>query len=255
MYTQLAFALDRVKALAPQHPEWKDRQPFKAVLDGDMKALAATGEKGLLELVMATHAGMTTDEFDRYRDGLAGDRRGIRGSSGFTPNSSTSRCWSCWPICGRTDSRPSSSRAAASNSCGPGPSGSMAFRPSRSSDRRIKTKFEMRDGMPVLVPAAGNQLRRRQGGQAGRHQRVHRPPADRRLRQFGRRSRNAAMDDHGGRAPLRAHRPSHRRRARIRLRPPDRTFGRLDKALDAAAVNGWIVVDMKQDWKRIFAFS
>ena len=63
MYVQLAFALDRVKALAPQHPEWKDKQPFKAVLEGDMKALAESGEQGLVELIMATHAGMTTDEF------------------------------------------------------------------------------------------------------------------------------------------------------------------------------------------------
>jgi phosphoglycolate phosphatase-like HAD superfamily hydrolase len=65
MYTQLAFALDRIKALAPQHPEWKDKQPFKAVLDNDMKALAASGEKGLVELVMTSHAGMSTAEFEQ----------------------------------------------------------------------------------------------------------------------------------------------------------------------------------------------
>ncbi|MCP5195121.1 MAG: haloacid dehalogenase-like hydrolase, partial [Pseudomonadales bacterium] len=64
MYTQLAFALDRVKALAPRHPEWKTTQPFKAVLEGDMKTLAASGEKGLLQLVMATHAGMSTADFE-----------------------------------------------------------------------------------------------------------------------------------------------------------------------------------------------
>jgi hypothetical protein len=63
MYVQLAFALDRVKALAPQHPKWKDKQPFKAVLEGDMKSLAEACERGLLELVLATHAGMTTEEF------------------------------------------------------------------------------------------------------------------------------------------------------------------------------------------------
>jgi phosphoserine phosphatase len=62
---QLAFALDRVKALAPQHPEWKDKQPFKAALEGDMKALAEAGDRGFLDLVMATHAGMTTDEFTK----------------------------------------------------------------------------------------------------------------------------------------------------------------------------------------------
>jgi phosphoserine phosphatase len=65
MYVQMAFALDRVKALAPLHPEWKDTQPFKAVLEGDMKALAESGEHGLVELVMVTHAGMTTGEFSK----------------------------------------------------------------------------------------------------------------------------------------------------------------------------------------------
>ena len=59
----------------------------------------------------------------------------------------------------------------------------------------IKTRFEMRDGKPRAVPAAGGQFHRRQGRQAGRHQRAHRPPADRRVRQLRRRSRNAAMDD------------------------------------------------------------
>jgi len=59
IYVQFAFTLDRVKALAPKHPEWKTKQPFKAVHDGDMKAQAAAGEKGMLELLIATHTGMT----------------------------------------------------------------------------------------------------------------------------------------------------------------------------------------------------
>ena len=63
-YFQLAFAIDRIKALAPAHPEWKSTQPYKAVLEGDMKTVMAGGEHALLEIVMATHAGMTTDEFD-----------------------------------------------------------------------------------------------------------------------------------------------------------------------------------------------
>ncbi|WP_066224145.1 HAD family hydrolase [Formosa haliotis] len=63
MYFQLFFALDRIKALAPEHPEWKNKQPYKAVLENDMKTLMAQGEKGLLEIVMTTHAGMSTDEF------------------------------------------------------------------------------------------------------------------------------------------------------------------------------------------------
>lgn len=63
MYVQMAFALDRIRELAPQHPEWKTTQPFQAVLENDFKALAASGERGAVELVMATHAGMTTTEF------------------------------------------------------------------------------------------------------------------------------------------------------------------------------------------------
>src|SRR6478672_5855383 len=62
MYVQLAFALDRVKTLAPMHPEWKTKQPFQAVLDGDMKALAEAGERGLIELILVTHAGMSNVE-------------------------------------------------------------------------------------------------------------------------------------------------------------------------------------------------
>src|SRR5208337_2864909 len=63
-YFQGLFVFDRVRVLAPQHPEWKGKQPFKAVLENDMKTLAAAGMQGLTELVMATHAGMTTEEFD-----------------------------------------------------------------------------------------------------------------------------------------------------------------------------------------------
>jgi phosphoserine phosphatase len=63
IYVQYAFALDRVKAMAPLHPEWKDKQPFKAVLEGDLSAIGAAGERGAVEIVAATHAGMMPDEF------------------------------------------------------------------------------------------------------------------------------------------------------------------------------------------------
>jgi hypothetical protein len=65
MYVQMAFTLDRVKSLAPQHPEWKDKQPYKAVLERDIEALAAQGEKGVVELMAATHTGMSSEEFTR----------------------------------------------------------------------------------------------------------------------------------------------------------------------------------------------
>src|SRR5690349_10546914 len=64
MYFQLAFALDRVKAMAGEHPEWKEKEPFKSVLAGDVKGALAAGEKGILEMVAATHSGMTTEQFN-----------------------------------------------------------------------------------------------------------------------------------------------------------------------------------------------
>jgi phosphoglycolate phosphatase-like HAD superfamily hydrolase len=68
MYFQLLFAIDRVAALAPQHPEWSDKQPFRAIIEGDTKALAASGEHGLLEIVAATHSGLTTEKFGEIVD-------------------------------------------------------------------------------------------------------------------------------------------------------------------------------------------
>src|SRR5262245_57394635 len=62
IYFQAAFTFDRVKVLAPEHPEWKEKEPFKSLLAGDLKSVLAGGEKALLEIGMATHAGVTTDQ-------------------------------------------------------------------------------------------------------------------------------------------------------------------------------------------------
>src|SRR5947207_7295794 len=65
MYFQLFFAVDRVKALAPQHPEWKTKEPFASLLKGDLKGALAGGERAILEIIVATHAGMTTADFEQ----------------------------------------------------------------------------------------------------------------------------------------------------------------------------------------------
>ncbi|MEJ1240238.1 HAD family hydrolase [Chryseolinea sp. T2] len=65
IYFQFFFAIDRIKAMAPSHPEWKKKQPYKAILENDMPALMKQGEKGIVEIVMTTHVGMTTDEFEK----------------------------------------------------------------------------------------------------------------------------------------------------------------------------------------------
>src|SRR5262249_53744924 len=66
IYFQFAFAIDRVKARAPQHPEWKTKEPFRSLLAGDMAKVVASGEKGVSEIIAATHSGMTTDEFSKF---------------------------------------------------------------------------------------------------------------------------------------------------------------------------------------------
>src|SRR5262249_2096823 len=84
MYTQLAFALDRVKSLAPQHPDWQEKEPFKAVLTGDRAALAKFTKKDLLEIVGATHSGMTTAEFRKTATSWLGTAKHPRYQRLFT---------------------------------------------------------------------------------------------------------------------------------------------------------------------------
>src|SRR4051812_47959544 len=84
MYVQLAFALERVKALASLNPEWKEKQPFKAVLEGDLKTLAGSSEHGLLEIIAATHAGMSTEEFTQIVSDWLSTARDLRFKRPYT---------------------------------------------------------------------------------------------------------------------------------------------------------------------------
>ena len=93
LYVQVFFALDRVKVLAPQHPEWKTKEPFASLLKGEVGKVLAGGEAAIVPIVVATHSGMTTDEFDRtVRDWIA--QPDIRSPSGFSRKWSISPCWS-----------------------------------------------------------------------------------------------------------------------------------------------------------------
>ena len=77
---QFYFVADRVKALAPQHPEWKTREPFASLLQGEVKTALEGGEHGLMELIVATHTGMTTDEFAQIvQDWIATAKHPITG--------------------------------------------------------------------------------------------------------------------------------------------------------------------------------
>ena len=141
MYTQLAFALDRVKALAPEHPEWRGKQPFKAVLDGDMKALEELGERGMLELVMATHADMTTEEFETEVEAWLATARHPRFNRPYTE-------LVYQPMLEVLAYLRSS--VGLSSSCDPGPSRSTVC-PNRSWDRACKTKCDRKAMMLMML--------------------------------------------------------------------------------------------------------
>ena len=131
LYVQLAFALDRVKALAPQHPEWRTTQPFQAVLENDQKALGAAGVKGLAQLVRGDARRDDDRRVRAHPQRLVRDAPGIRASTGPTPRWHSSRWWSSSATSGPTDSRPTSSPAAGSSSCAESPSRCMGSRRSR----------------------------------------------------------------------------------------------------------------------------
>jgi phosphoserine phosphatase len=251
MYFQLAFALDRVRALAPRHPEWKETQPYKAVLDGDRAALAAAGEKGMLELVAATHAGMTTEEFARtVRDWLASARHprfdmpyerltyrpmvellAYLRANGFRTFIVSGG--------GIEFMRPWAERA-------------YGIPPEQVVGSSGVTKFEPgTDGRPVLRKEAKIEfVDDGPGKPVGINRFIGRRP----IFAFGNSDGDLQMLQWtaAGAGPRFAALVHHTDEAREWAYDRQSSVGRLDKALDEATVKGWTIVDMKADWKRVF---
>jgi phosphoglycolate phosphatase-like HAD superfamily hydrolase len=256
MYTQLAFALDRVKALAPQHPEWKTQQPFKAVLDDDLEALGAAGEKGLVELVMASHAGMTTAEFEAIvKDWLAKARhpRFERPYPELTYRPMVelltylrANGFKTYIVSGGGVEfmRPMTEKA-------------YGIPPEQVVGSTIKTKFEMQDGKPVLMRLPEVDFIDDKGGKpVGINKFIGRRPiaafgnsaGDREMLEWtgageGRRLRMLVFHDDAKREY--AYGPANGL--------PDTRFGAFPPALmQEAKKKGWVVISMKDDWKSIF---
>jgi hypothetical protein len=253
MYVQLAFALDRVKALAPEHPDWKEKQPFKAVLDGDHKALAAAGEHGLVELLGATHAGMTPDVFDGIvRDWLATARHprfhrpytelvyqpmlellAFLRANGFKTYIVSGG--------GIEFMRPWAAKV-------------YGIPPEQVVGSSIKLKYELRDGKPTLLrlPAV-NFVDDKAGKPVGIQQHIGRRP----IAAFGNSDGDYEMlrwttAGPGPRFGLIVH---HTDAVREYAYDRDTHFGRLVQALDEAPKWGWTVVSMKDDWRVIYSFE
>ena len=249
---QLVFALDRVKALAPQHPEWKDREPYKSLLEGDLRSALAGGEKAVAELMAATHSGMTTDEFAaQVRAWIATARHPRFGrlytelayrpmlellaylrDSGFTT----------YIVSGGGIEF---MRAWARDVYG--------VPPERVIGSQGKVAFEMRGDVPVLVKLPQIDLLDDAAGKpVGIHKHIGRRP----IAAFGNSDGDLQMlqwatAGPGPRFGLIVHHTDGEREWAYDRAPPIV----LDKALDAATARGWTVVDMKRDWKRVYAFE
>ncbi len=253
MYVQLAFAMDRVKALAPSHPEWHERQPFKAVLDNDMAALAQAGEKGLVELVMATHAGMTTGEFARIATDWIRAARHPRFKRPYT----------------ELVYRPMLEVLAFLRQSGfktfivsgggvefmrPWTEPVYGIPPEQVIGSSIRTEFRIENGQPELVRLPQiDFIDDGPGKPVGINGHIGRRP----IAAFGNSDGDLQMLQWATRWPgkrlgLLVHHTDAEREYAY-----DRTshFGRLDKALDAAAASRWTVASMKDDWKKIFDFQ
>lgn len=250
IYTQLAFAMDRVKALAEKHPEWRDTQPFQAVLEGDRDALAEAGVKGIVDLVMASHAGMTTDGFAAIvTDWLEGARH-PRFDRPYT----------------ELVYRPMLELLAYLRANGFATyivsGGGIAFvrpwaeavygiPPEQVIGSSIKTAFDVQDGKPVLVRLPEvDFIDDKAGKPVGIDKFIGRRP----IAAFGNSDGDMQMlqwttaGDGRRLGVLIRHDDAEREYAYDR----DGHVGRLDKALDAAGPAGWVVVSMENDWKAVF---
>jgi len=253
MYFQLFFAIDRVKALAPKNPAWKTQQPFKAVLENDMQTLAASGEKGLLELVMATHASNTTEEFEQtVKDWLASAK-----------HPKTDRPYTDLVFQPMLEVLAYLRANGFKNYIISG--GGIEFMrpwtepvygipPEQVVGSSIKTKFEMRNGQPVLVRLPEiNFIDDKAGKPVGINQHIGRRP----IAAFGNSDGDLQMlqwtaAGKGARYMLIVH---HTDAEREWAYDRKSKIGHLDKALDEALNSGWTVVDMKKDWKVVYPFQ
>ena len=253
MYFQLFFAIDRVKALAPQHPEWKAKEPFASLLKGDAKAALAGGEHAMLEIIMATHAGMTTAEFENIvKDWIATAKHptakrpytemvyqpmlevlAYLRANGFKTFIVSGG--------GIEFMRPWTEKI-------------YGIPPEQVIGSSIKTKFELHDGKPVLVRLPElNFVDDKEGKPVGINQHIGRRP----IAAFGNSDGDLQMIQWttAGQGPRFALCVHHTDGEREWAYDRKSSIGRLDKGLDEAQKKGWTVVDMKQDWKVIYPFE
>ena len=253
MYFQVAFAMDRVKTLAPKHPEWKDKEPFKALLDGDMKAFAASGEKGLMQVMAATHAGMTTDEFSKTAADWFASARHPRFKRPYTSLVYQPMLELLAYL------RASGFKTFIVSGGGiefmrPWTEKTYGIPPEQVVGSSGVVKYELRDGKPVLIKEPKVEfIDDGPGKPVGINRFIGRRP----VFTFGNSDGDQQMLEYtAGGDGLRFMGLVHHTDA-VREYAYDRQshIGKLDKAWDEAKAKNWVVVSMKSDWKKIFTFE
>ena len=250
IYFQALFIFDRIKALAPQHPEWKEQEPFASVLTGDVKAALVGGEHALLEMAMATHAGQTTEEFEKAVAGWLATAKHPQTGRLFTEMVYQpmlellaylrANGFKAFIVSGGGIEfiRPWSEKV-------------YGIPPEQVVGSSIKSKYEVRDGKPVIVRLPElNFIDDKAGKPAAIQHHIGRRP----IFAAGNSDGDFEMlewttSGPGPRFCLLVH---HTDAEREWAYDRNSHIGRLDKGLDEAAVKGWTVVSMKTDWKSVF---
>ena len=250
IYFQIMFALDRVKALAPQHPEWKDKEPFASLLKGDLKGALAGGEKALMEIVAVTHSGMTTEEFEKLvKDWIATAKHPVIKrpllEMVYQPMLELlaylrANNFKIFIVSG---GGVEFMRVFAEKTYG--------IPPEQVLGSSGKLKFDLRDGKPELVKLpAINFIDDKDGKPVGIQTYIGRRP----IAAFGNSDGDLQMlqwtaAGAGARFCLYVH---HDDAAREFAYDRKSHIGTFDKGWDEAVAKGWTVVSMKDDWKTIF---
>ena len=250
MYTQVLFAFDRVKTLAPQHPEWKTKQPFKALLAGDMKTVGASGMKGVTEIIMASHAGMTGDEFElEVTKWLASakhpDLDRLYKECIYQPQLELlaylrANEFKTFIVSGGGIQfmRPMTLEA-------------YGIPPWQVVGSSIVSEFKAKDGkLDIVRMPKIDFIDDKAGKPVGIYEHIGIRP----ILAFGNSDSDMQMIEYttggeGRRLGLFVH---HTDAAREYAYDRKSHVGTLDKVLDMAKANGWIIVDMKKDWKEVF---
>ncbi|ADJ29577.1 HAD family hydrolase [Nitrosococcus watsonii] len=250
LYFQLIFALDRVKALAPKHPEWKSKEPFASLLKGDVKTALAGGEHAALEIMRATHAGTTAAQFEKIVKTWIATARHPTAGQPYT----NMVYQPMLEVLGHLRAHGFKTFIVSGGGVEfmrPWVNEVYGIPPEQVIGSSIKTKFEMQNGNPVLIRLPEiNFIDDKAGKPVAINQHIGRRP----IAAFGNSDGDLQMlqwttAGEGPRLALYVHHTDGEREWAYDRKSK---IGRLDKGLDEAQTKGWTVVDMKKDWKVIY---